>query len=126
MNKILIVEDDMFVSRMYGRAFTAAGFEIDIAANGEIALKKLSSDPLPSVIMMDVRMPKMGGVELLTNIKNNQRLSMLPIAVLTNSFVSEDEKRFMTLGADLYLVKVENTVQAVVQKIQDLIRRKNN
>lgn len=124
MNRILIVEDDVFVSRMYGRAFNAANFETDTASDGVMALEKLSHDPLPSVIMMDVRMPKMGGAELLSKIKSDSRLSNIPIAVLTNSFVSEDEKKFMKLGADIYLIKVENLPQAVVQKMQDLIRRK--
>lgn len=126
MNSILIVEDDVFVSRMYGRAFRAAGFEIESVSDGVAALERLSRDPVPSALLMDIMMPKMGGFELLQNIKKDSRLKVLPIAVLTNSFVQEDEKHFLELGADLYLIKIENSSKDIVSKIEGLIRKKKN
>ncbi|MFA6095617.1 MAG: response regulator [Candidatus Paceibacterota bacterium] len=125
MNRILIAEDDVFVSRMYGRVFRAAGFEVETVPDGEVALARLAQDPLPSIILMDIMMPKMGGFELLERIKKDPRLTRLPVVVLTNSFVADDEKRFLGLGADLYLIKIENSAKDVVRKIENLIHRKN-
>lgn len=125
MNRILIVEDDAFVSRMYGRAFRTAGFEIETAPNGEVAMASLAKDPIPSAILLDIMMPKMGGYELLQLIKKDKRLDKIAIAVLTNSFVLEDEKHFLEAGADLYLIKIENSSKEVVRKIINLIGEKN-
>lgn len=124
MSRILIVEDDVFVSRMYERVFRTAGFEVEIAGDGVIALARLARDPVPSAILLDVMMPKMGGFELLQNIKKDARLKNMPVAVITNSFVQEDEKHFLELGADIYLIKIENSSKEIVSKIESLINKR--
>lgn len=124
MSRILIVEDDVFVSRMYGRVFRTAGFEVETAGDGVVALARLAKDPVPSAILLDVMMPNMGGFELLQNIKKDARLKNMPVAVITNSFVQEDEKHFLELGADMYLIKIENSSKEIVSKIESLINKK--
>ena len=124
MKKILIIEDDSFVSRMYERAFKIGGYEVEVEANGEAGLARLRSDaPKPSVIVMDVMMPGMNGVELLTEIKKDPSTSSIPLAVLTNSFTKETADHFITLGADLYLVKIAHSSKDIVQRMDDLIAK---
>ena len=122
MKKILIVEDDTFVSRMYGRAFKLDGYETEFMTDGESALNRLKTGlDLPSVIIMDIAMPKMNGYNLLENIKVDERLKNIPVAILTNSATEEEAKRFMKLGADLYLIKIQHSSKDLVQKINDLL-----
>jgi CheY-like chemotaxis protein len=122
MKKILIVEDDTFVSRMYGRAFKLAGYETEFMGDGESALNRLKTGiDLPTVVVMDIAMPKMNGYNLLENIKTDERLKNIPTAILTNSATEEEAKRFMSLGADLYLIKIQHSSKDLVKKIDDLL-----
>ena len=114
----------MEVSRMYERAFRLHGHQIDIAYDGETALEKIkTADPMPGAIVMDVMIPHLHGLELLKEIKSDPRLAKIPIAILTNSFHRDDADKFFALGADLYLVKIENQSRDIVQKIETLIHK---
>jgi len=122
MKKILIVEDDEKISRMYERMFRFDGFDIELAFNGLEAINKLKlSEILPSVILMDVSMPEMNGYTLLKEIKKEERFKNIPVAVLTNSFIRDFSQEFYELGADLYLVKLNQTSEGMVGKINNLI-----
>lgn len=126
MNRILIVEDDIYVSRMYTRVFQASGFEVEAIADGQAALNRLSvHDSLPSAILLDIIMPRMSGLDLLQGIKRDPALAKVPVIVLTNAFVKEYEEQFMSAGADLYLIKIENAPKEVVDKVTDIIKKKN-
>jgi CheY-like chemotaxis protein len=126
MKKVLIVEDDTFVSRMYGRAFKLDGYETEFMGDGEEALNRLKTgENLPSVILMDIAMPKMDGYSLLEKIKQDDRLKNIPVAVLTNSATEGEARRFMEIGADLYLIKIQHSSKELVQKINTLVAEKS-
>ena len=125
MNKILIVEDDKEVGKMLQRAFRLSGFEVDLVTDGEMALDHLRANSiLPQAMIIDVVMPNMSGLDLLMNIKKEVRLKEIPIMVLTNSFVKENEQQFLALGADMYLVKIEHKTKEVIEQINKLIESK--
>ncbi len=123
--KVFLVEDNLEVGRMYERAFRLHGYQMDIVHDGETALAKITAEStLPDVIILDAVLPHMNGSQLLEHLRANTRFARVPIVILTNSLVSrEDEKRFAELGADLYLVKIENQPKQVVEKIEDLMHR---
>jgi DNA-binding response OmpR family regulator len=122
MKKIYLVEDDTYVSRMYERAFRFSGYEVEVVGDGEVALKQLTEmKNLPSAIVLDAMIPNMSGLDVLRNIKKDSRLKNIPVIILTNSFLEENAEQFISSGADLYLVKIENTQKDTVQKIHDLI-----
>jgi len=126
MTKILIVEDDKEVGKMLERAFRFSGFEVDLVGDGEIALTHLrKSDALPQAIIMDIIMPNMSGLDLLTKIKEESYLKKIPVMVLTTSFIEENAEQFLKLGADMYLVKIEHKASDIIDKIRKLIESKN-
>ncbi len=125
--KVFLVEDNLEITRMYERAFRFNGHEVEIAYDGESALEKLKTgDTKPGVIVMDVMIPHMHGTQLLQEIRRDPNLADVPVAILTNSFHQEDKDQFMALGADLYLVKIENQSRQVVEKIEALIHKHTN
>lgn len=125
MSKIFIVDDDVFITRMYERIFRFANHEIEVAHDGVEALDRLASmEVMPDVIAMDVVMPKMTGLELLEKIRTNEKTKNIPVVVLTNSVEKKDADVFMKLGAALYLVKIENSPEEVVQKIEAVIKER--
>lgn len=126
MKKILIAEDDKEIGKMLKRAFSLAGFEADLVADGVSALDHLrKSEDLPKAIIMDVVMPEMSGLDLLIKIKQETYLKNIPVMVLTNSFAKEDEEQFFKLGADVYLVKIEHKANDIIDKINQLIEDTN-
>ena len=123
-NKVFLVEDDEYISRVYERAFRLVGFDLANAVDGEVALRDLTKmDPLPSVIILDLGLPKMSGEELLKSIRSDARYRAVPVVILTNSFHKSDTQRLLSLGASLFLVKIDNTPIQIVEKISELIHR---
>ncbi|MFA5095354.1 MAG: response regulator [Candidatus Paceibacterota bacterium] len=125
MSKIFIIDDDVFITRMYERIFRLENHEVLVAHDGEEAIKLLEvMNPPPDLIALDIMMPKMNGLDLLRKIRTYKELKEVPVVVLTNSFEKEHEKEFSELGVSLYLVKMENTPKEIVQKLEEVIKIK--
>jgi CheY-like chemotaxis protein len=120
---VFIVEDDPLMIRMYERIFRLSGFgAVELAGNGEEALDKLNkTEILPSIILLDIMMPKMNGFEVLTNLKANEKLKNIPVIVLSNLAGQEDAKKAVEMGAALYLVKSDHTPKQVVDKTLEIL-----
>lgn len=106
-NPVLLVEDDRVDILTIKRAFaeTKVDAPLDITHNGEEALEYLHNNPRPSLIFLDLNMPRMNGMEFLRTIKNDNRLSMIPVVVLTTSNEKRDIEESFRLGAAGYMVK---------------------
>nr|WP_242016469.1 response regulator [Pseudanabaena cinerea] len=108
MSKIILVEDNPDDERLTLRALRKANIanEILIARNGEEALAMvLNADPLPSVILLDLKLPKISGLEVLRQIRASDRTRFLPIVVLTSSSEDRDIIESYNLGANSYVCK---------------------
>jgi len=112
---ILLVEDDENDVYFMRRAFKAAGLTnpLQVVSNGEVAINYLKgldefSDrtlyPLPQFIFLDLKMPVMGGFDVLQWIKNNSAIQ-IPVSVLSSSPEDQDMRRARELGAACYLIK---------------------
>jgi DNA-binding response OmpR family regulator len=118
--KILIVEDDAFIRDIYQVKFSQEGFGVDLAENGIEALKKMEQY-IPDIILLDIIMPYMDGMETLKNIRKNDAWKKIPIIMLTN--ISEKEKVAEGLdeGANDYMIKSHFTPSEVVEKANVLL-----
>ena len=117
--KILIVDDDPFILDMYVLKLKEGNYQIDTAANGKDALKKMN-EIKPDLLLLDVVMSGMDGFEVLAALKKNPPEHPLKIILLTNLGQKEDVARGMSLGADDYIIKAHFTPSEVVQKIEHL------
>ncbi|MDD3607254.1 MAG: response regulator [Candidatus Moranbacteria bacterium] len=120
--KILVVEDDIFISEMYNVKLSSSGFDVDMAEDGEEALKKIASDDY-DVILLDIIMPKINGWDVLEKIKDDKKKKGYKIIMLTNVDDQEDIRKAIENGADDYLIKSLFTPGEVVQKIQKNISK---
>lgn len=121
--KILIVDDDVFLLDMYSLKFKEAGFQVEVAENGEAAIKKIK-EVNPGIILLDVVMPKMDGLETLRQIKKDKIAEGAKIVVLTNLGQKEDIEKGLKLGADDYIVKAHFTPTEVLNKVKALLGTK--
>jgi DNA-binding response OmpR family regulator len=120
MAKVLIVEDDPLISRMYQKIFTFEKFEVDVAANGEEALSKVG-DFNPTLILLDVMMPKMNGLQVLEQLKLMDATKNIPVVMLTNLSGQQDAETAIAKGAVKYIIKSEYEPKEVVEMVKEVL-----
>jgi len=106
--EILLVEDSQDDAELTIRAITSNNItnRIELARDGVEALEYLNSDrPLPRLILLDLKLPRMNGLEVLKAIRTNPRTQMLPVVVLTSSREEPDIVTAYKLGVNSYIVK---------------------
>ena len=119
MAKILIVDDDRLMVKMYQGKFEDDGYEVVTANDGEQGLAK-ALELKPDLILLDVMMPKMNGFEMLKGLKNNQQTKNTPVILLTN-VGEENANQGLDLGAVAYLVKAHYDVKDIVKKVKEIL-----
>ena len=120
---IIIVEDDVFLSDIYQTKFTEAGYECVSAQDGQRCLSLLESGVSPYVILLDIVMPKMDGLELLTFLKGDEKYKDIPIILLSNLGQDTDIKKGLELGALDYMIKAHYTPSEAVKKVEEVLTR---
>ena len=120
MSKILIAEDDKFLSNAYRVKFTKEGFEVVMAGNGDEVLEKLKTFA-PDLIILDLVMPNKDGFETLKSIKADIRLKDIPVIIASNLGQKDDIDLGLKLGAKDYIVKTDLSLSALITKIKSYI-----
>lgn len=108
LRKILVVEDNPDDERLTIRALRRGNLANDIvvARNGEEALQIVFSlDPLPCVVLLDLKLPKVDGLDVLRQIRGNDHTRLLPVVILTSSSEDRDIIESYSLGANSYVQK---------------------
>jgi DNA-binding response OmpR family regulator len=120
MTKIAIIEDDPVISQMYRMKFEADGFDVQLANDGErgVAMVKEMN---PDIILMDLQMPEMDGLEALTIIRKADWGKDVPVIILTNLGEEEAPKGIRALGIHSYIVKAELTPRQVVERVKQAL-----
>ena len=85
MKKILIAEDDAISARVYRMCLESAGFEVQVAADGQAAIEKIAENP-PDALLLDLMMPRMNGVDVLKHLRSMPQFQTLPVMVYTNAY----------------------------------------
>ncbi len=118
--KILIIEDDQLIQRMYEKIFKFQNFDVTIAGDGEQGID-LAHSLQPTVILLDVMMPKMNGFEVLKRLKADDAVKEIPVIMLSNLAGEDDVKTAMSMGAVKYIVKSEYDPDEVSDMVKEVI-----
>jgi DNA-binding response OmpR family regulator len=121
MSRILIVEDEEFLSKALSDNFEAEGFSVSRAQNGEVALTQIEKQK-PDMILLDLLLPRKGGFEVLEELKKNPDWSLIPVVVLSNLGGDEQIKRALEMGADDYFVKSQHPIEEVIEKVKSTLQ----
>ena len=122
MTKILIVEDDPMISEIYQKKFGDSGYEILVADSGEKAVELDRVEKI-DVMLLDLIMPKMGGYEVIENVRKSQCNPDMKIFVFSNLSQKEDQDKAMNLGADGFIIKSNYTPSDLVKEISRRIKQ---
>lgn len=118
--KVLIIEDDAFLSGMYAEKLHLEGYDVHTAMDGEEGVRQAAAVK-PDLVLLDVLLPKMDGFEVLRHLRGAEATAKVPVIMLTNLSQPEDVQRGLTLGANDYLVKAHFVPTEVVEKIRALV-----
>jgi chemosensory pili system protein ChpA (sensor histidine kinase/response regulator) len=102
--KVLVVDDSLFMRRTMETQLTRAGYRVRSAKDGLEALELINEDP-PELVLLDIEMPQLDGYGVLGMLRNQPRLSRIPVAVLTSRAADKYRQHALNLGAKAYLVK---------------------
>ena len=117
---ILVVDDSHTVREMERRLLVRSGYRVSAAQNGQEAWNLLRLNEY-DLLISDVDMPQMNGIELVTRVRENPRLARMPIIILSYKDREEDRRRGLDAGADFYLTKSSFDNGSFLQAIVDLI-----
>ena len=117
--KVLLVEDDSFLRDICYKKLKKEGFNVEVAVDGEEALKKVENF-MPEIVLLDIILPAMDGFEVLKKIRSHKSrlIKNVPVIILTNLGQEEDNRKALALGANDYLVKAHFTTEEIAEKIK--------
>ena len=121
---IMLVDDDKFLLDMYCKKFERDGAEVSVAVGPEDALSKLRGGLKPEILVLDIIMPGMDGIELLEAIRKEKLAPDATVVMLTNESNRERIEKAQTLGIKGYIVKATTIPTEVVAKIKEIANLK--
>jgi DNA-binding response OmpR family regulator len=120
-DKVLLVEDDTDYAEIYRLRLESDGYEVMVAPDGEAALEMVQS-VVPDLVYLDLRMPKLDGFSMLSELRADPATAHVPVIVLTNYDAPELRRQGMELGVLEWLVKADVTPSALAQRTAELMR----
>lgn len=120
MKKIVVAEDDQFISNAYRVKLTKVGYEVKMVTDGQELLDLLKTYT-PDLIILDILMPTKDGFETLKELKASEKWKNIPVIIASNLGQKNDIDQGLALGAKDYIVKSDLSLEDLVAKIKSLI-----
>lgn len=120
MTKIMVVEDDPTLRDIYTTRFSAEGYEVVSATDGEAALT-IAVKERPDLVLLDIMMPKISGFDVLDILRATPETKDTKIIVMSALSQTADIEKGRSLGANAYLVKSQVTLSEVVEKVKTVL-----
>ncbi len=122
--RILIIEDELMLAKMYQIEFERQGFKFDIALTGEEGLERIKNEK-PDLIFLNLILPHMQGKEVLKNLKEDKQTKDIPVIILSDYDPDEAEEILGECKANMYLMRANFTPGEIVDKAREIIASKN-
>jgi CheY-like chemotaxis protein len=119
--RILLVEDDKFLRRACEASLRQRGFEVTTATEGDEGLRLARMEPHPDIVLLDLLMPKLPGIEVLRALRADPSTAGIPVLILSNSSREEDKHQAVQLGASGYYVKANLSLKDLATEIEKLV-----
>lgn len=120
MAKLLLIEDDDSVVRMYQRLFEMERIEVEYAMDGAAGLAKATAGNF-DIILLDIMMPVMNGMDVLRQLKSKPTTKNVPVVVLTNLSNDEEIKAALDLGAAKYFIKSQHDPAVIADMVKQVL-----
>lgn len=121
--KLLLADDSITIQKVVNLTFADEGIEVISVGDGDAAMRKFD-EFMPDLVMADVNMPGLNGYEVCRIIKHTEETQNIPVILLVGSFEPFDENEAKEAGADDYLTKPFQSIRQLVNKVTDLLNRR--
>ncbi|MBZ1356315.1 MAG: response regulator [Candidatus Nealsonbacteria bacterium] len=125
MQKILFIEDESALQRTLGKKLELAGYTIIEAMDGEKGIELAKSEK-PDLILLDLILPKKNGFDVLKEIRSFEKTKNIPVIILTNLDGTKEVEKALEFGATTYLVKINYSLEDVIEKIGKILSKNEN
>jgi two-component system chemotaxis response regulator CheY len=119
--KILVVDDDKTTRKLLNLFLKAKGYEVVTAENGLDAMEKMGTESI-NLVVTDMNMPYMDGIELTKNLRNDEDWKNIPIVMVTTESDEDERKNAMDAGVDDYIVKPANAEQ-ITDSVKKILKK---
>lgn len=120
MKKIVVVDDQPVLTSIYRAKFSGQGFQVEVAADGELALEIIKRSQ-PDLVLLDLMLPKMGGLEVLKHLRELPAFKSMPVVVFSSAAQPKTVEDAWTAGATLVLSKSSTSPKQLVELVQGLL-----
>ena len=124
--KLVIVDDDKFLLDMYTVKFRESGFDVVTISSAQEVIQKMDEGLDPDVLLLDVVMPDMNGLELLKALKEKGKVQKAAIVILSNQGQASDIEEAKKLGIDGYIVKANTIPSEVLDQVNEILKQKKH
>lgn len=118
--KLLIVEDEDVLVRVLQEKFEEENFKVSVARDGSLVLPLVKKSK-PDMILLDILLPKINGLEVLESLKNDSSLRDIPVIIMSNLDDEQKVEKALKLGAVDYMIKTQHPINEVVEKVNKYI-----
>jgi CheY-like chemotaxis protein len=122
--KVLVVEDEKFLSNILKIKLEREGFTVIQAYDGEEGLR-LMKENMPALVVLDLVMPKVSGFEFLERLSLDPQLSKIPVVVASNLGQDSDIEKVKNLGVQNYYVKAQTSIDDLVKMFRQIVEASN-
>lgn len=119
--RILLIEDEPALSKILQEALTERDYTVDVAVQGEEGWQK-TKELEPDLVLLDIIIPRIDGFVYLKRLRNHKQLKHTPVIILSNLGQDSDIAEGRELGAIDYLVKSNHTIEAILKRIQEILK----
>ena len=129
--KILFVEDEPGIADLYAMSFSSSGFEVENFGNGKDALKRLEDykngkAPKPNVIILDILLPDISGIDILKGIRKEKDFDSVPVIMLTNYGTDEIREEIKKMPKTSHVLKIDTSPRIFVKYVQEVLEGKGD
>lgn len=119
---VLVVDDDKPVAELFKVELEKLGYDVDIAQDGVLGLQK-ARQLKPKLIILDMIMPKLGGLEFLQKLRNEKSTFAIPVMVVSHLESGVEQKKCEELGIECFMVKHQHSVSEIINLAKKIINR---
>lgn len=122
MKKLLIIEDDRVIASIYSKKFAGEGFNVEVAEDGQAGLECICASR-PDIVILDLMLPKVTGLEVLTRVRAMPEFEQLPIIVFSNAYMTSVIEAAWKAGATTVLTKANTSPKLLTETIHELLAK---
>ena len=122
MRKLLIIEDDRIIGSIYSKKFSAEGFNVEVAEDGQTGLERILAFR-PDIVLLDLMLPKLNGLEILARVRATPEFQHLPIIVFSNAYMTTVIDSAWKAGATTVLTKSNTSPKKLTETLHELLAK---